>query len=264
MKDISIILHSFGFLESEIRTYLASLQHGPATVLEIVKLTHLSRQATYVVIESLTKRGLMSSVIRGKKKYYVAEDPEKLLSYAVRKEHEMKDQMKDLEAVLPDLKLKAQGDHPVVRLFEGREGLRSMLSEILSEKVPEFDEIVDLNAKRIHIPPGEMKALLGLKKLGTKVRALYTTEPFRMTISPKSYVLPEEYHGFKAGITIYGDKVALFSYEGKVHSVNIENRGIAKTLKILFELAYKNVAQTQTLKGKENGDPESDLSAEAN
>lgn len=263
MKDISTILHSFGFLESEVRTYLASLQNGPATVLEIVKLTHLSRQATYVVIESLTKRGLMSSVVRGKKKYYVAEDPEKLLSYAVRKEHEMKDQMKDLETALPELKLKTQGDRPMVRLFEGKEGLRSMLSEILSEKVPEFDEIVDLDAKRTHIPPGEMKALLGLKKLGTKVRALYTTEPFRMTISPDSYILPEKYHGFKAGITIYGDKVALFSYEGKVYSVNIENKGIAKTLKILFELAYGNVAKAQGFQ-KENGGPKYDPSAKAN
>lgn len=126
MKDISSILHSLGFLDSEIKTYTSALEHGPATVIDLTKHTRLSRQATYVVIDQLTKRGLMSSVVRGKKKYYVAEDPEKLLSYAQRREVEIKERIRDLESVLPELKMKVGGEKPIVKLFEGKEGARAV------------------------------------------------------------------------------------------------------------------------------------------
>jgi len=70
MKDITPILKSLGLLDSEVKTYLASLENGPETVLDLAKLTKLSRQAVYSAIDALTERGLMSSALRGKKRYY--------------------------------------------------------------------------------------------------------------------------------------------------------------------------------------------------
>lgn len=251
MKDISAILHSFGFLESEVRTYLASLTNGPATVLELVKLTHLSRQATYVVIESLTRRGLMSSVIRGKKKYYVAEDPDKLLSYAQRKEQDMKDQMSDLHALVPELKLKMGGERPVVKLFEGKEGLRAMITDIHESRCMEVQEIIDLEAKRLFIPPKTLHPVsVGLKKIGAKIRGIYSVEPVTVTETEWG-VLPKEMGGFKSGVTIYGDKIAFFSFEGKLYSVILEHKGIAQALRILFELASRSLPSSSNKKKNE-------------
>ena len=242
MKEISPILRALGFLESEITTYLAALQNGPSTVLELTKITALSRQATYGVIDELTSRGLMSSVLRGKKKYYVAEQPERLLSYAQRKEVELKDQVADLESLLPELKLRMSGTRPVVRMFEGKEGFLSMYEEMRLSKCKQMHEIYDLEAKRMFIPPGTLhNTLKSLRNIGTQITALYTHEPMRKSLSPETYILPKELHGFKAAINVYDDKIACFSFEGKLHSVIIENQAIADALRVLFELSRREL-----------------------
>ncbi|MEK7619604.1 MAG: helix-turn-helix domain-containing protein [Patescibacteria group bacterium] len=242
MKEISPILHALGFLESEITTYLAALQNGPSTVLELTKVTNLSRQATYGVIDELTSRGLMSSMLRGKKKYYLAEQPERLLSYAQRKEVELKDQVADLEGLLPELKLKVSGTRPVVRLFEGKEGFLAMYEEMRQSKCKQMHEMYDLEAKRMFIPPGTLhNTLKSLKNIGTRITALYTHEPMRKSLSPETYILPEEFRGFKSAINVYDDKIACFSFEGKLHSVVIENHAIADAFRVLFELARREL-----------------------
>lgn len=240
MKDIATILYSFGFLDSEVKTYLASLEYGPKTVLELTKLTHLSRQATYVVIESLTKRGLMSSVLRGKKRYYVAEDPEKLHSYAQRREQDIKEKMKDLERAIPEMKLKMGGEKPAVRLFEGIEGLKTIISDLADMKPDVVMEITDLEALFKVIKPEDTAAILkDLKKVNTKVDGIYSGAPTGKTLQSTRHFLPKELGGFKSGITVYKNRVAITTFEGKMYSVMIENETIAKVFKILFELAIR-------------------------
>ncbi len=241
MKDIQPILHSLGFLESEIETYLASLNRGPATVLELTKFTKLSRQATYVVIEQLTKRGLMSSVMRGKKKYYVAEEPEKLLAYAHRKEEDVKETIADLEHLLPELKLRVGGEKPVIKVFEGREGMRAVMDDIETTNISSIEEIVDLEARRVLRSGTSSSSQNKLKKMGLHLRGFYTSRPTGTTPAER-YFLPKEFTGFKSHIAVYGDKVALFTFEGKTHSMVIESAALAKALHILFDLAFKGAS----------------------
>ena len=130
MKDISPILKSLGFLDSETKTYLAALSMGPSTVIDLTKQVKLSRQAVYVAIESLTERGIMSSTLIGKKRFYAAEKPEKLLAYAKRRESELDEHVKDLEKAIPDLELRTGGERPSVKVLEGKEGLRAYLVDL--------------------------------------------------------------------------------------------------------------------------------------
>ncbi len=58
-------LQNLGLTEKEARTYLASLELGPETAQNIAKKTGINRATTYVQIESLKKRGLMSEFEKG-------------------------------------------------------------------------------------------------------------------------------------------------------------------------------------------------------
>ncbi len=241
MKDMSTILRSLGLIESESKTYMAALQHGPGTVVELTKLNHLSRQATYGAIETLTERGLMSSMLRGKKRYFFAEDPDKLLSYARRREIQMKEEIQDLERSLPELKLKLGGEHPAVRLFEGKEGLRMIIDDIEHSKAKTVDEVSDVDALRTVLGPAETQDMVkGLREAGTHFRVLYGGEPFGQTLSANRLLLPKEYWGFKGDVIIYGDKVAFMTFEGKMYSVIIESKIVARTLQVLFHLIFKS------------------------
>ncbi|MBI4239745.1 hypothetical protein HY620_02015 [Candidatus Uhrbacteria bacterium] len=240
MKDVTQILYSLGFLESEVKTYMAALQQGPRTVLELTKSTGLSRQAIYVVIDSLTERGVMSSVMRGKKRYFVAEDPDKLLLYAKRKEQDLIQKIKDLEQSIPEMKLKIGGERPVVCLYEGMEGLRTHYLEIAKDKPVVIYEFSDLDALFTLVSREDMLPMIdSLKKVGSHFKGIYAGRPRGKTFPSERYFLPKEMSDFKSDIVVYEDKVSIWTYEGKIYSVAIENKMIAKMFKVLLELAIK-------------------------
>ena len=76
-------LNYLGLNEKEAKVYLAALELGKSSVQNIAKKADVNRATTYVVIEALIKRGLMSSANENKKQYFIAEAPEKLKSQEV-------------------------------------------------------------------------------------------------------------------------------------------------------------------------------------
>lgn len=248
-NEIYTILKGLGFVGSEIKTYLAGLENGPSTVIELTKATKLSRQATYVVIDSLTARGLMSSLIKGKKKYYVSEDPEKLLSYSKRHELEMQARLKDLERVMPVLKLKQSGDRPAVKLYEGEDGVLTTLEEMYQSQPKEIYEIGDLEAfQKLNAFDKTTMGVDQLKKIKTKVVSLSTGKPARPKLNEESrrYFLPKEISGFKSDIIVYNNRTRFMVFEGKIHAIVIENESVARAMKILFEQAFKGSKELES------------------
>lgn len=240
MKDVAQILKSIGLVDSEIKTYLQALQHGPSTVIDLAKYTGLSRQATYLAIESLSKRGLMSSVLRGKKSYYAAEAPSKLLAYAERKKKELAEQIDDLKKAVPDLELQAAGERPVVRFYEGKEGLRTHIADMKESKVKLLYEISDVAAMYKVLSQDDLKPLREtLSTLKTKIRGFYSGTTSPKTVDVDRFFLPEKYSDFKSNISVYENKVGIVTFAGKISSVVIESEPLAKTMRILFELAFE-------------------------
>lgn len=241
-NEVYIILKGLGFVGSEIKTYLAGLENGPSTVIELTKATKLSRQATYVVIDSLTARGMMSSLIKGKKKYYVSEDPEKLLAYSKRHELEMQARLKDLERIMPALKLKQSGDRPAVKLYEGEDGVLATLEEMYQSQPKEIYEIGDMEAfQKLNAFDKTATGVDQLKKIKTKVSFIATGAPSRPKLNEESrrFFLPKEVIGFNSDIVVYNNRTRFMVFEGKIHAIVIENESIAKAMKILFEQAFK-------------------------
>ena len=73
-------LQNLGLSEKEAKIYLASLELGPETVQNIAKKAGINRPTTYLQIESLKEKGLISEFQRGKKTFYAPESPNRLLS----------------------------------------------------------------------------------------------------------------------------------------------------------------------------------------
>lgn len=241
MKDITPILKSLGLLDSEVKTYLAAMENGPGTVLDLAKQTKLSRQAVYVAIDMLASRGLMSNALRGKKRYYAAEHPDKLLDYAKRRNQEMHEKVQDLERMVPELELQIGGERPVVRVFEGKEGLRAVMADMRNTKTKESLEIADLEAVYKALTKEDLEAMRdAVKQGGTKVRGLYAGQAQAHANPIDRIFLPKEAGGFKSHIGTYGDdKIALVTFEGKMYSVIIESKPLAKAMRTLFETAFK-------------------------
>jgi sugar-specific transcriptional regulator TrmB len=250
MPDVSQLLRSLGLLESEVKTYLASLARGPLPASELSRVAALSRQSTYSAIDGLEQRGLMTRVERDGMMIFNAEPPSKLLEYAKRHEMDISSRVKDLEGALPDLELQTGCNRPVVKFFEGKEGIRALHEEVLREDcgVMHVDELTDREAMRKVITIDDLEPLRrDAATRETTSLGLYAGDLFlpNAGIRSERYVLPEEMWGFNSQIQVIREKTVFMTFGGKVHSIIIEDLSIANALRNLFRLARKALRERQ-------------------
>ena len=96
-------LLNFGLSNKEADVYLAHLELGQATVKQIAEKADLKRTSTYTYIRSLINRGLLNTLEKDGKQYFIAEKPEKLKFFCEQQEKEIKRKIKNIESILPEL-----------------------------------------------------------------------------------------------------------------------------------------------------------------
>ena len=130
-------LIELGLTEKEALVYLALLAVEHTSVIEISKKTHINRSTVYVTIDGLLKKGLVSEVAIGKKTHYHAEPPERLETYIQRQKTLIDERERRLKDIIPQIKSveREVGTRPVVRYFEGKEGIVTANKEIYEGKM---------------------------------------------------------------------------------------------------------------------------------
>ncbi len=241
MMQWNTLLKSLGFTDSEAKIYLLSLELGPSSVQDIAKKAKVSRVTTYAVIESLAKHGLMSSVEKGKKTLYAAESPDRLVSFMHTKMKEMENTLREVQSAINELKLVQRGDRPVVRLFEGKEGLKAIHDDILKA---DPDIIYELNNEDAMFSTFARDELMSyatqLDKQKTVHEALVlSSKHLKSREHAKLIQLPMAEFAFFGNVTVYANRVALTTFQGKNISVLIESEILAQSMKELFKLAYQ-------------------------
>ena len=84
-------LMDIGLSEKEAAVYLALLELGSDTVQHIAKKSAVNRATTYVILDSLKKKGVVSTVEKGTKTHFQAESPESLRKLIRLQEAEIKE-----------------------------------------------------------------------------------------------------------------------------------------------------------------------------
>lgn len=243
MTDFSSLLKAIGLSSSETKVYLAALTHGPSTVLDLAKRANLSRPATYDAIESLTKKGAISSFLHGKRSRYTAESPERLLALAESESRKMSSTLREFADAMGDLKLLQGGERPTVKFFEGVEGLRAIAEDLIATNPERTEEIANLDAVKEIFSGEELKRIQNvLIKLKARGRALLGGVTPVARVGVEARVLPSEYK-FYGDLVIYGNKVALITFKGKLIGVVIENPVIADTMRALFDVAWRSAKE---------------------
>src|SRR3990167_2881613 len=126
-------LKNLGLSENEAKIYVAMLELGPSVVVEIARKSQINRPTTYVQIESLKKKGLISTQAKGKKQFFIAESPDKLELLIDNELKNIEEKKNELNNFLPELLnlFNASGQRPHVKFFEGKEGVSALLKEFL-------------------------------------------------------------------------------------------------------------------------------------
>lgn len=244
-------LKNLGLSEKEAKVYLAALELGAQPVQEIAKKAGVNRATTYVMIESLTQKGLMSSFEKGKKRYFNAEEPERLFNIIKSQEREIKEQEAMIKKIMPDLSaIYAVSEHkPRVRFFEGMEGVQNIQDDILESKTNYIDAALDIDEYRKHFSDQDFAEYRKeIMKRKIKQRIMFTTqgpppdamaekEKFTGTLDYK--YIPKQDFNFPGELTIYANRVALYTTKGKVIGVIIDSPEINQMIKAFYDITWK-------------------------
>ena len=241
-------LKNIGLSDNEAKVYMAMLELGPATMLEISAKAGINRPTAYVQVEALKKLGLVSSQIKGKKQLFMAESPDQLEFVIEKEKKEVEQKHEELKRILPELSnlFNLAGDKPQVRFFEGKEGLLKMHSELLRTNT---DEVVSFSSTDsiMKIFPDYPKTL-SLKRVQKKIksRLIYTCkEPVMKMrddemLRETKYISPDNFP-FKSDIAVYGDNIGISALEGKVVGVIITHKELANSFRALFNLFWNSI-----------------------
>lgn len=238
-------LKDIGLSDKETAIYITLLSFDKALIPEISQKAKVKRPTTYVVLDSLMKKGLVSEINVGKKTFYMAEPPEKLDMFVDRQINLLEENKKSLDIIIPQLKSiqREQGEKPMVQFYDGKEGLLSTHDDIYAKKfgdepvymIYSRDLIKDLFDKK----EGDMMRERRLSK-GIRSKVIYTskfdTKPSdetgdRMKIDEGKYPLNTD-------IGIYGDQIKISIFGKRLSGISIRSQELADTLKSLINYIF--------------------------
>ncbi|MBT4857238.1 hypothetical protein HON52_03565 [Candidatus Uhrbacteria bacterium] len=240
MKDLKEVLTKLGLTDTETRMYLAMLTLGPESVQNISRKAGVSRTAAYDLIGALQHKGLASSFQRGKKKFFSAEDPDKLDDYFKGRMTEMKGQLDVLKRLMPELRvMSVGGGRPRVRFYTGEQGLRALFRDVVSVKSDELLEVANIDTVYDQL---DESVLLDLRKTEhfkhVPIRVLIQGEPRNMSAGVEARVIDKAFGDFVGIIWIYADRVAMINLIGDMETVIIEQQIFSDTMRVLFNTAW--------------------------
>ena len=137
-------LQNIGLNKNQIKVYLASLELGSATVIELARKTDIIRTTIYDNLRVLKKYGLITEIINENgKNLFIPENPGKLLRALESKKQKIKESIPDLLEIFHSTKTR-----PKIQFFYGKQGIIELM-EIANQENPERENFLlgDLKAK---------------------------------------------------------------------------------------------------------------------
>ena len=124
--DISI-LSKLGLTDAETKVYLALVKIGSTTIGPVVDESRVSRSKIYHVLDKLHKRGLVTSILKGKTSYYNATSPQKILDYINYRKKELAEIENEATQLIPQLEsIQAfAGFRDEAEVYRGLEGIKA-------------------------------------------------------------------------------------------------------------------------------------------
>lgn len=235
-------LQNLGLLPGEAKVYLAGASLGPARVQDIAERAGSSRTYTYEILKSLMKKGLAASITRTGVTFYEMASAEKLQNILAEKIASLKETEKKIKEFSHLLTPSAQNDGKLrIEIFHGREGLKTVISGGECDN----QELLILGAFENFLRHFPAFCTQQASK-GTKTRLLTDKTGFTLELKKtdakeqrETRFLPDMMP-LPTLVCIHSNKVAVVCFNSKdLDTLFIEDEGVAKTCKSVFELLWK-------------------------
>ncbi len=245
MTETVEYLQKSGLSEKEAKVYLACLELGDSLASEIALKSDLPRTLVYDILERLIDLGLVSYAIKNNRKHFRAADPRELVRIIREKEEAV-------VHILPNLEMlqKLKGvKRPKVEIYEGKEGMKTVMDDILRSDVKEFLAYGSSRSSFEVIPAFMEDWHKERIKRKVVMRILYNNTPqAREKVKKRSESLRYTKYKFMpialespTATLIYANKVVLQSWTKEPFAVMIESEEMAENQRRYFDELWKMI-----------------------
>lgn len=226
----------------QAKVYLALLQLGAASAIELAKNTGYKHPTVYDVLDSLKERNLVTESYAGSKRRFTPEDPGNFQEQIARKQ-------RTLDAVLPSLhELYIAGPRrPVIRFYQGAEGFHQVNEELLNVKAKEYfyfgsvREMFDTSGEEYLKEYTRRRIERGIWSNSIRNRpsesAAAYMQPGGRNLRRVRY-LPRPIAENVAELFLYDGKIAVHSTLKENYAVTIESRELFILLKTIWDCLW--------------------------
>ena len=227
-----------GLSRPEATVYLTILHGGRLNLATLSDKSGINRTTLYAYLNTLLKKGYIKETVLGKRTYYIAENPQAVLTKYRLAGNELESNLKELMTVFSTVK-----QTPAITVYQEKEGLQDLYQDIVvkadyiksifspdryyavfSAKDDTFVE--DVKKKGI-----QGQALIERSESGEKRRGHKETETYKYRYLEKGY-------SPSINMIVFNGHVALISFES-LFGVLITNDLIAKYHEDLFDKEWK-------------------------
>ncbi len=242
--DIKETLMDFGLSEHEALVYLSSLTIGPSTVNKIAKHSEVKRTTVYPVIESLKRKGIMNVEIKGLKKLFVAENPEKLENIIELKKNRLKSMIPELTALYS-----LKSGESLIRYYEGVNGVKTVYDHILDGLKPGDEYLIISDMQRFLALDRVYFANFIEKraKLNLKIRTILQNsedanyyKTIEQNTNQKIKIL-EKNLDLKANLVILPNRIVITQIVDPLITIVIENKSIVDMQRDQFNIIWDTI-----------------------
>jgi sugar-specific transcriptional regulator TrmB len=231
-------LQKLNFNQNQAKTYIALMQIGEGTALEVSQNAGLPKSTVFETLKILNQRKFVSIASRGSKNIFSVANPNILLE-------DLQDQVKIAEDILPELGgfYRVLKKDKQVRFFEGPRAIEVIINEVLSEAkelkiIGSLTDIMEFYPK--YFPTfsrQRVKKKIPLKLLTNdselaEENVLLDQKQLRMTKVIKN-------KDFSSMIWIWQGKVGLIATRGKQFAMVIDEPGIFNIQLAMFDLIWE-------------------------
>lgn len=241
------ILRKAGLTESQAKGYLALIEHGALTPVQLAEKAGESRTNGYMIADKLVELGLAMKQT-SPRLAYAPENPTKLKQLLVSKQREIKAADNELSGVMPTLlaTYRLMSDKPGVLHLEGVASLRQVYDDIIHTG----DVLRIIPSSRDRDDPeiaAEIDSQIARQRqAGIKTEVLLRPETFHSFAAHNDALFEARPGGFgvlDAQIMIYGDNVAISTFGSGVVTTIITNPAVAETFRQLFLTRWNDAVQ---------------------
>jgi len=240
-------LQAAGLSKDQALLYETLVSEGPLPASILSHKARLPRTLTYAILDQLESLGLVEKrKEKGSVTTFSPAHPFKLQELSRKRLQEAQEASTAIDGALAAIisQFNTSIGQPGIRILQGTDGLRELYADVLRER----QSILLIRSPNDNNFPGAKDVLKShiakQAAVGISVRAITRVRPGTreemLAVDKKRRVTRRTIPNFKppAQVLIYGNKVAITSYNEQIITTIIENKDIVETFRLIFEVMW--------------------------